>query len=324
MDIFDEWRRDVTEILWCSTTPANEDREVRIAVHRLGTVGAPALVCVHGFPTSSIDFYAVTQELRAEFDIFVLDFPGYGLSEKPPAPYVYSLFDDARLLQHAITEIWQLSSYTMLTHDRGDSVGLIALGMLTDAGGAVPDNLIITNGNVYLPLANLTDFQKAILDPQNGRATAEAVTPEMLAAGLGMGTFMPRRPADDPEILALAQTFAYNDQIRVLPDTIQYLNERAKGESEWLEALAASSVNTTLVWGLHDNIAPVRVANHIWAEHLRDKPGRNHFWLLPTADHYPQNDNPQQLAQIVRLTANGTDLDIGTLDGKPDGAVLVY
>jgi pimeloyl-ACP methyl ester carboxylesterase len=139
-----------------------------------------------------------------------------------------------------------------------------------------------------------------------------------------MGTFMPPRAADDPEIVALAKTFAYNDQIRVLPDTIQYLNERAKGESEWLEALAASSVNTTLVWGLHDNIAPVRVANHVWTEHLGDKPGRNHYWLLPTADHYPQNDKPQQLAQIIRLTANGTDLDIDSLHGKPDSAVLVY
>lgn len=323
MDIFDEWRGGATDIHWRSTTSANEGRTVRVAAHRHGTVGAPALVCVHGFPTSSIDFFALTKEL-GDFDIFLLDFPGYGLSEKPPAPYVYSLFDDARLLAHAITEIWQLSSYTMLTHDRGDSVGLIALGMLTDTGGAVPDNLILTNGNVYLPLANLTDFQKAILDPQRGRATAAAVTPEMLAAGLGLGTFMPRRAADDPEILALAKTFAYNHQMRVLPDTVRYLNERAKGENQWLEALAAGSVNTTLVWGLHDNIAPVRVANHVWTEYLRDKAGSNHYWLLPTADHYPQNDNPQQLAQIIRLTADGTDLGVNSPGGRPDSAVLVY
>ncbi|MFG2794784.1 alpha/beta fold hydrolase [Streptomyces sp. NPDC048419] len=324
MTLFDEWRSTATELTWRSTTDANEGQEVRIAVHRRGTRGAPALVLVHGFPTSSIDFYALSEELSADFDIFLLDFPGYGLSDKPPAPYVYSLFDDGRLLVHAITDVWQLNDFTMLTHDRGDSVGLIALGMLSEAGAALPSDLLITNGNLYLPLANLTDFQKAALDPATGRATAEAVTPEVLAAGMGMATFMPRRRPDDPEIVALAQTFAHNDQIRVIPDTIQYLNERAEGETRWLEALAASTVQTTLVWGIHDNISPVRVANHVWAQYLSGKPGRNRYWLLPTADHYLQCDAPRQMAQIIRLTTEGTDMAIQTLDGIPEGAVLVY
>jgi pimeloyl-ACP methyl ester carboxylesterase len=324
MDIFDEWRSTADKLTWSSTTPANNGRDVNVALHRIGTPGAPALVLVHGFPTASIDFFALTRELGSDFDICLLDFPGYGLSDKPPAPHVYSLFDDARLLVHAITDIWKLDRYTMLAHDRGDSVSLITLGMLDEAGARAPEHLIITNGNVYLPLANLTDFQKATLDPTTGRATVAALTPELLAAGMGASTFMPRRTPDDPDVIALAKTFAANDQLRVLPDTIQYLNERAEGETAWLEALAASTVDTTLAWGIHDNIAPVRVANHVWNHYLRHKPGRNHYWLLPTADHYPQCDAPRQLAHIIRLTADGTDLDIQTLGGMPDGAVLIY
>ena len=46
---------------------------------------------------------------------------------------MYSLYDDARLLIHAITKVWQLEDYTMLTHDRGTSVGMIALSMFADA-----------------------------------------------------------------------------------------------------------------------------------------------------------------------------------------------
>lgn len=323
MDIFNEWRSSATELPWRSTTPGNGGREVSVSLNRRGTPGAPALVLVHGFPTASIDFHALTRELGSEFDIFLIDFPGYGLSDKPRTPYVYSLFDDARLLVHAITQVWKLSGYTMLTHDRGDSVGLITLGLLAESGAPLPDDVIVTNGNVYLPLANLTDFQKAMLDPSTGRATAEAVTPELLAAGLGVSTFMPRRTPDDPEIVALAKTFAYNDQIPVVPDTIQYLNERAEGETGWLEALAASSVNITVAWGIHDTIAPVRVANYVWAQYLSRKLGRNRYWLLPTADHYPQCDAPRQLAQLIRVTKQGVDLDVHTLDGVPDGAVLV-
>ncbi|HZA10659.1 alpha/beta fold hydrolase [Mycobacterium sp.] len=324
MDIFAEWQRDGTEFRWRSATAANGGAEVTVFSRRCGTPEAPALVCVHGFPTSSIDYFALTRELSSEFDIFLLDFPGYGLSDKPPAPYVYSLYDDARLLVHAITQVWKLTEYRMLTHDRGSSVGMIALAALaTENSLAAPVDVILTNANIYLRLANLTVFQTALLDGATGRSTASATTPETLAAGLGASTFMPRRTLADPEIAALAKCFAHNDGIRVLPDTIQYLHERAADETNWLEALSKSEINTTLVWGLHDNVSPVRVANHVWQAFIRDKPGRNRYWIVPGADHYLQCDAPAQLAQIVRLTAEGTDIALQTLGDRPDGAVLV-
>jgi len=324
VDILADWRDGATSLRWRSTTEANDGADVTVFVRRTGTPGAPALVCVHGFPTSSIDYYGLARELAAEFDIFVLDFPGYGLSDKPPAPYVYSLFDDARLLAHAITEVWRLTDYLMVTHDRGSSVGMIALDILAaQHPGAVPADVVMTNANIYLPLANLTAFQTALLDDATGRATAAVTTPELLAAGLGASTFMPRRTLEDPEIAALAKCFAHNDGIRVLPDTIAYLHERAEHETRWLETLSKSDVNLSLVWGVHDNVAPLRVPNHVWQTYLKDKPGRNRYWLLPTADHYLQCDAPAQLAQIIRLTADGSDIALQTLGDQPDSAVLI-
>jgi pimeloyl-ACP methyl ester carboxylesterase len=324
LDIFAEWQSGGTELRWRSTTAANDGREVTVFSRRCGTPGAPALVLVHGFPTSSVDYFALAGELGSEFDMFVLDFPGYGLSEKPPAPYVYSLYDDARLLVYAITQVWKLTEFRMLTHDRGSSVGMIALEMLAAQDPpAAPVDLILTNANIYLPLSNLTVFQTALLDNATGRDTAAATTPEMLAAGLGVSTFMPRRTLADPEIAALARCFAHNDGIRVLPDTIQYLKERAADETGWLEALSKNDVNTTVVWGIHDNVSPLRVPNYVWQTYLKDKPGRNRYWVLPGADHYLQCDAPDQLAEVVRLTARGGDVPLQTLGNQPGGAVLV-
>ncbi|WP_406815098.1 alpha/beta fold hydrolase [Mycobacterium sp. M23085] len=324
MDIFAQWQDGGSELRWRSTTAANDGQEVSVFSRRCGTAGAPALVLVHGFPTSSIDYFALASELSAEFDIYLLDFPGYGLSDKPPEPYVYSLYDDARLLVHAITQVWGLTDYRMLTHDRGSSVAMIAVGVLAAQDPPLaPVDLILTNANIYLPLANLTAFQTALLDPATARATAAATTPEMLAAGMGASTFMPRRTLEDPEIAALAKCFAHNDGIRVLPDTIQYLHERAADETGWLEALSTSSVNTTVVWGVHDNVAPLRVPNYVWQTYLKTKPGRNRYWVVPGADHYLQCDAPGQLAQIVRLTVQGESIPLQTLGNQPDGAVLV-
>jgi pimeloyl-ACP methyl ester carboxylesterase len=324
VDIFDEWQRGGAGMDWRSSTAANDGREVTVFTRRCGTPGAPPLVCVHGFPTSSIDFLALTRELGSEFEIFVLDFPGYGLSDKPPAPYVYSLYDDARLLVHAITRVWGLKRYMMLTHDRGSSVGMIALTMFaTEDEPTPPTEVILTNANIYLPLANLTDFQKALLDPATGRSTARAITPDLLAAAMGASTFMPRRTLADPEIAALSKCFAHNDGIGVLPDTIQYLNERAADEIRWLDALSKNRVNTSLVWGVHDAISPVRVPNFVWQTFLKDKPGRNRYWLIPTADHYLQCDAAPRLAEVVRLTVKDEAVPLQTLGDRPDGAVLV-
>lgn len=322
MDIYDEWQRGGTTFSWTSTTPANDGAQIDVFARRTGTPGAPALVCVHGFPTAGIDYHAVTRELADEFDIFVLDFPGYGLSAKPPHPYVYSLYDDAHLLVHAITERWGLETFRMLTHDRGSSIGMIALGLLDDIGRP-PLDLFMTNANIYLPLANLTAFQVALLDDDTGRATAAATTPEMLAAGLGATTFMPRRTLQDPEIAALARCFAHHDGVRVLPDTVRYLHERAADETGWLQRLSTIPVDTTMIWGLHDAVAPLRVANHVWQTYVKPKPGRNHYWVVPLADHYVQCDAPAEVAQIIRMTAAGADIELQTLGNRPDGAVLV-
>ncbi len=324
MDIFVEWNNGGTELSWRSTTEANDGRAVTVFLRRYGTPGKPALVCVHGFPTSSIDYYPLARELSDEFEIFALDFPGYGVSDKPPEPYVYSLYDDARLLVHAITEVWKLTDYRMIAHDRGCSVGMIALGLLAEKS-LLPEDLILTNGNIYLPLSNLTAFQTALLNTTTGRATAAETTPELLAAGLGITTFMPRRTPADPEIAALAKCFAFNDGMRVLPDTIQYLHERAADEKSWLETLSKLPVNITLVWGLHDTVSPLRVANHVWQTYLRTMPGRSRYWVVPGADHYLQCDAPAELAQIVRLTAQGASiaLQLQTLGDRPEGAVLV-
>ena len=134
---------------------------------------------------------------------------------------------------------------------------------------------------------------------------------------------MPRRDLEDPEIAALAKCFAHNDGIAVLPATIRYLYERAADETRWLESLSRSETNLTLVWGVHDNVAPLRVPNHVWQTYLKNKPGRNRYWVVPTADHYVQCDAPAQLAQIIRQTATGADIPLQTLGKQPEDAVLI-
>ena len=178
---------------------------------------------------------------------------------------------------------------------------------------------------MFLPLSNLTPFQKAVLDPTTAAELLGGLSPEALAVGMGQSTFTPPRGLDDPAIAALAECFATNDGIAVLHHTIQYLRERARDERRWLEALAESSTPTTLVWGVFDDVSPVRVANHVWQAYLRGKPGSNEYWLLPAANHYLQDDQPDALvrraARVVRPHRPGGPRAAVTLtSARPSGS----
>ena len=127
MNRAEAWREKGRYFSW---SPRSGDAaEVQIFHVELGDANAPPLVLVHGFPTSSVDWFEVAERLSDRYRVCAMDFPGFGLSDKPKDPYVYSIYDDARLLVHAITQVWELKHYTLLTHDRGSSVGMIALAM---------------------------------------------------------------------------------------------------------------------------------------------------------------------------------------------------
>ena len=52
------------------------------------------LILIHGFPTSSYDYYDVIDQLSQDYTVLVFDHLGFGFSDKP-LDYTYSLVDQA-------------------------------------------------------------------------------------------------------------------------------------------------------------------------------------------------------------------------------------
>lgn len=300
-----QWLEAGSHFFWIPSEPLQHTAGLNIFHAEFGDPEAPLLLMVHGFPTSSIDWSDVAGELSATHRVCVLDLPGFGFSDKP-ADENYALRRDSELLGYYLTEILGASTGAVVAHDRGDSVAL-SFTVRSAAGefGFEVTDLVLSNGNIFLPLSNLTDYQRVLLDPQTA-SSLDFMTPEMFAAGLGQSMFTPQRGPDDPTIAALADTFAYNDGMAAMHGTIQYLVERAEHETQWLDALAALPVKTTLIWGLCDTVAPLRVAAHVWDNYLVNKPGANEFWVLPRANHYLQNDQPREFAHVVKTTLSNT------------------
>lgn len=300
-----DWQASGHYFTWQS--PENPGRPVQIFYACFGDPTKPAIVMLHGFPTSSFDYRLLIQALQAEFYICTLDFAGYGVSDKPGDGYRYTLGDDARLAWDFVTDIVKLREFVLLSHDRGDSVALSFL-QLYQAAEHPPFRIthqFLTNANLYLPLANLTDFQTRMLDPLTSAATAQRVSAERLAAGMGAVNYSPALRADDPEVRGLAFNFAWQNGVAVMPATIQYLHERKVMEVEFLEALARSDVPATLIWGIHDMVSPLRVAEHVWNTALKPRAAPASYWILPCANHYLQHDQPEALAAVIALVLGG-------------------
>lgn len=292
MNRAEEWRDRGGYFAWAPKS--GDAAEVRCFHIELGDPNAPAVVLVHGFPTSSVDWIEVADQLSTRYRVCAMDFPGFGFSDKPLG-WGYSLQRDAEVLEHYIADVLGLDSMIMLAHDRGSSVAIIH----TTRGDsrAKLEHLFVTNGNVYLPLSNLTQAQRLMLDPATGPSLLGQATPQQLAEGMGQATYTPARGADDPEVQALTTIFSHGEGLKVLHETIQYLVERSQDEESWLRALAALDVPTTFVWGVYDTVSPPRVINYVWDEYMMKKPGRNSLYFVPDANHYLQNDQPEALVE---------------------------
>jgi pimeloyl-ACP methyl ester carboxylesterase len=294
----DEWRGRGGHFSW---RPAGQDAcPVEIFHVEIGDAGSPVLLLIHGWPTSSIDWFGIAGPLSARFRVCALDFPGYGFSDKPQG-WGYSLRRDEELIEFYLSEVIGADAGVIVAHDRGDSVALLHAARCAEGRSATRlEHLVLSNGNIFLPLSNLTQAQRLVLDATSWSQVASTVTPSLLAEGMGATTFTPPRQAGDPDVEALTAIFACNDGIKVLHEGIQYLVERSKDEQTWLAALARAAFPVTMIWGLYDTVSPPRVASYVWDEYLMRKPGGNRLYFIPDANHYLQVDRPDAFVKVLR------------------------
>jgi pimeloyl-ACP methyl ester carboxylesterase len=318
----DQWQRRGGYFSW---RPAGADASsVEIFHVEIGDPEAPVLLFLHGWPTSSFDWSAVADRLNARFRVCALDFPGYGFSDKPQG-WGYSLARDAELIEFYLAEVVGADTGVIVAHDRGDSVALRHAARCAQGQSAMRlEHLVLSNGNIFLPLSNLTTAQRQMLDERSWPQIAAVLTASGLAAGLGASTFTPPRTAEDSEVEALSALFGYNDGIKVLHETIQYLVERARDEQAWLAGLSQAQFPVTMIWGLCDAVSPPRVASYVWNEYLMRKPGSNRLYFIPDANHYLQVDRPAAFVQVLEHALQPSDgQQPGPLAAEPAAPLLV-
>ena len=96
---------------------------LRIFYREAGDPRQPALVLLHGFPSSSVMFRDLIPRLADRFHVLALDYPGFGRSDAPPpAAFSYTFDHLAEVVDHFL-EQQRLDRYSLNLQDYGGPIG---------------------------------------------------------------------------------------------------------------------------------------------------------------------------------------------------------
>jgi pimeloyl-ACP methyl ester carboxylesterase len=241
------------------------------------------LLVIHGYPTSSFDFAGVVPGLALDRRVVLVDLVGFGFSAKPDIRYTMALQADVVM---AIGGDLKLDRFALLTHDMGDTVGGELLARQMEGNWPVEiTRRVVTNGSIYIEMANLTAGQQLLLSlpdkPIDGGAAADR---DALARSL-VATLSPSH--GDIDLGAHAEIVQHRNGNRMLARTIRYIEERRANERRFTGAIETHPSPVSIVWGPEDPIAVAAMAERL----QRARPDAQLRWITG-AGHYPQLEEP--------------------------------
>jgi pimeloyl-ACP methyl ester carboxylesterase len=119
----------------------------RLFYREAGTTGAPTLVLLHGFPSSSHMFRDLIPKLADKFHVIAPDYLGFGYSDAPDATaFQYSFDNLAAYTEELLFGALGLKSFSIYVQDYGAPIGYRIASRHPEA----IDAIVVQNGNAYI------------------------------------------------------------------------------------------------------------------------------------------------------------------------------
>jgi pimeloyl-ACP methyl ester carboxylesterase len=250
----------------------------------------PLLVFLHGFPSSSYDWRAVLELLDGP-RVLLLDFLGFGLSEKPREHH-YSLSWQADAVEELVGREGEEPVF-IVAHDMGTSVTTELFARTLEGRLSIGvEGALLFNGSILLHLASLTIGQKLLRGPI-GPLFARLSNERSFRFQFGQ-LFSRSHPLSAEEAADQWSLLAYEHGQRVLNRTIYYLQERERLTDRWHGAVRDWPGHLSLAWALQDPVATPAVLTGL-RELRPGVPVRE----LPGLGHYPQIEDPPAIAGAI-------------------------
>ena len=249
-------------------------------------VPSKTMVVLHGYPTSSYDYYKVLPKLSKHYRVIIHDHLGFGFSDKP-LDYSYSLLDQADLALH----LWQLlgvKKVHLLAHDYGTSVATEIIARNNNHELTIEiEKLTLCNGSMHIELSKLRTIQKLLKNKWLGKYVAKLTTYAIFSKNL-RNVYFDKTKVSNNELKDMWMQLEYNEGRKVIHKLSQYINERYTYWNRWIGALKETNLQTNIVWAKNDPVAVPAIARLIATEISNNKL----FWIENTG-HFPMLENPE-------------------------------
>ena len=215
--------------------------------------GLDPILIIHGYPSCSYDWAASLPILSARRRVVAMDLPGFGLSAKPDLRYSIRLYADA--VEAVVCEA-ALTSVALVTHDMGDTVGGELLARdLDDEPSFEVSARVITNGSIYIDMAQLTGGQQFLLACEDELLPAESGGDGSAFRGSLAAICSPDNQPSEDDLAALWAFMSYREGNRLLARTIRYIEDRRAEEARFTGAIEKHPSPLGIVWGALDPVA---------------------------------------------------------------------
>jgi pimeloyl-ACP methyl ester carboxylesterase len=231
-------------------------RNVDIFYREAGDPEKPAILLLHGFPTSSHMFRNLIEQLSADYHLIAPDYPGFGYSSCPdPAEFDYS-FDHLSEVMELFIDALQLKHINIYMQDYGGPVGFRMIKKRPE----LVSSLIIQNANVFLEGLG-PDVQKigALAEAQDLAGLDAAIEYMMSLEGIKnqyvSGTLHPERISPDSYFMDL---FFFGQPGKKAIQKILFANYSSNFPRypEWQAYLREYQPPVLIIWGKNDTIFP--------------------------------------------------------------------
>lgn len=259
-----------------------------------GPKDAPAVLLLHGFPTSSHMFRNLIPALADEFHLVAPDYPGFGNSSMPAEDQFEYTFDNLANVMDQFVEQVGLKKFSLYVMDYGAPVGYRLATRHPERVQAI----VVQNGNAYdegldndfwkplkaywqektadreRPLREAFTREATIWQYTNGVRDKEAISPD----NWNMDQPLLDRPGNAEIQLALFHSYGSNPPLY----------------PEWQAYFREHQPPMLIVWGKNDQIFPAAGAG----PYKRDLKNLE-FYLLDTG-HFALEEDGDKIAGLMR------------------------
>lgn len=249
--------------------------------------GQPILFC-HGSPTWSFLYRHIVQDLRSGYRCIAVDYPGFGLSERPDG-FGYTIAEQTVILGELIDHLG-LDGFILMGHDWGGPIGLGAAKVRADRVRG-----IVLGNTVFWPIdAKLNRAFSAVMSssPVQRRILEKNLLIErVLLSELGQTL----TPAEADHYRCVQPTAEARRGLAVMPKEIRAARPLLDELAREVPALLGDKP-ALLMWGMRDMVFRPNACIPRMRAAFTDLD----VVELPHARHFIQEHAPEEIAAAIR------------------------